>query len=402
MGGKTRRVRSRQYSSRRKTPPGASPGTLSPDPGAPAPVIQIIAYGPSEIEERQVHSVEELRSFPRTKPVTWINVDGLGDADTIRVMAEIFQLHPLAQEDILNVYQRAKVEPYGEHLFMVCRMFHRPSDQNESEQLALYVGPGFLLTFQEIPGDCLDPVRIRLRQGGSRLRGAGPDYLAYALLDAVIDAYFPVLEQCGERLETLEEEILTKPTPSTIQGIHEIKRELLFLRRAAWPLREAISVLLRDPVPIIQDETRLYLRDCYDHTVQIIDLIETYRELGADLTDVYLSSISQRTNEIMRLLTVISTIFIPLTFLVGLWGMNFAPDSSPFNMPELRWRYGYPLALTLMALLGGVMLIAFRRRGWLGQPRTKPARNAEMNVKAPPEGTNPRSSQSTERAAGPS
>jgi magnesium transporter len=287
----------------------------------------------------------------------------------VRQIAEIFQLHPLAQEDVLNTYQRAKVEPYGPHLFIVCRAFYVRGGLLETEQLSLYVGENFLLSFQETPGpDCWDPVRNRLRHGQGNLRGSGTDYLAYALLDAVIDSYFPVLEEFGERLESQEELILVRPNPATIQAIHGIKRELFLLRRAVWPLRDAVNVLLRDPVPLIAKETRIFLRDCYDHCVQIIDLVETYRELGSDLTDVYLSSVSFRTNEIMRLLTVVTSVFIPLTFLAGVWGMNFDPSTSPLNMPELRWFWGYPFALALMAVVAGVMLVFFRRRGWLGSP----------------------------------
>jgi magnesium transporter len=237
----------------------------------------------------------------------------------------------------------------------------------QSEQLSLYLGPRFLLSFQEIPGDCLDPVRSRLRQGGA-LRERGSDFLAYAILDAVIDGYFPVLEHCGDRLESLEEEVLAHPSPAAVRRVHEVRRELLLLRRAVWPLREAVNALLRDPHPRLGEETRLFLRDCYDHTVQILDLVETYRELASGLTDVYLSSIGQRTNETMRLLTVISTIFIPLTFLAGVWGMNFDTASSPWNMPELLWRWGYPAALAFMLAIALLMLWAFRRRGWLGTP----------------------------------
>jgi magnesium transporter len=224
-----------------------------------------------------------------------------------------------------------------------------------------------------------------LRRGGS-IRERGADFLAYALLDAVIDAYFPVIEECGTRLEEAEIEVFSRPGPQAVRRIHDIRSDLLMLRRAVWPLRDAVNALVRDPHPVIRDETRVFLRDCYDHTVQIMDLVETFRELAAGLTDIYLSSLGQRTNETMRLLTVISTIFIPLTFLAGLWGMNYDPSSSPFNMPELRWKWGYPAALLFMFALGVTMLVLFRRRGWLGAPKEGPAANERPgNAADPPE-----------------
>jgi len=271
---------------------------------------------------------------------------------------------------VLSVHQRPKIEQYGEYYFIVTRMV-RLGEHLETEQLSLFLGKNFILTFQEgRPGDCLDLIRERIRQKGGRIREAGLDYLAYALLDAIVDCYFPILEEYGERLEAFEDEILTRPYGDTVARIHEIKRNLLTLRRAIWPQRETFNTLLRDELPLVTNETRLYLRDCYDHVTQLIDLIETYRELGADLIDVYLSSISNRTNEIMRVLTVISTIFIPLTFIAGVYGMNFNPSASPWNMPELNWFWGYPLSLLLMAVVAFGQLIFFRRRGWLGAPKS--------------------------------
>jgi magnesium transporter len=329
-----------------------------------------MAYGPDHLIEPVVATPADLRPLLGAHPMIWVDIDGLGDVEFVRGLAAVFGIHPLAQEDMVNTYQRAKVEPYGDHLFLVSRMLTLQDGGILNEQLSLYFGPGFLLSFQEIPGDCLDPVRARLRQGGP-MRERGSDHLAYALLDAVIDGYFPVLETCGDRLEELEEEILARPSPGAVRRIHEVRRQLIVLRRAVWPLREAVNSLLRESHPRLTDETRLFLRDCYDHTVQILDLVETYRELSSDLTDVYLSSIGQRTNEIMRLLTVISTVFIPLTFLVGLWGMNFDPDSSPWNMPELRWRWGYPIALALILGVAIGMFWLFLRRGWLGPPGSR-------------------------------
>jgi magnesium transporter len=233
-----------------------------------------------------------------------------------------------------------------------------------TEQLSLFLGQGFVVTFQERVGDCFDPVRARLRKGGP-IRTRGPDYLTYALIDALVDSWFPVLEQHGERLEDLEDEILVHPARRTIARIHELRRDLMALRRAVWPLRDALGALCRDPTPLIAGETRTYLRDCYDHAVQIIDLLESGRELSADLTDAYLSNINNRMNEIMKVLAVIATIFLPLSFIASVYGMNFHTDKSPWNMPELAWRFGYPFALGLMVLTVIGMLFFFWRRGWL-------------------------------------
>lgn len=354
---------------RRRTPPGAPPGTLITDPSAPRPMMTVLAYGPHEFVEQSVSDPQQIRDFLGKWPVVWINVEGIGDAATITKLGELFGLHRLALEDVLHTHQRPKVEQYGDHLFIVTRMA-RTGDQLETEQLSLFLGKNFVLTFQEgAPGDCLDPIRERIRKKGGRIREAGLDYLAYALLDAVVDAYFPILEQFGDQLGELEDEIVRKSLPGTIARIYAIKRNLLTLRRAIWPQRETLGALLREETPRISSETRIYLRDCYDHVTQIIDLVETYRELGADLTDIYLSSVSNRTNEIMRVLTVITTIFIPLTFIVGIYGMNFNTEISPWNMPELNWHWGYPFVLLLMFSIAVGQLVFFRRRGWLGPPK---------------------------------
>jgi magnesium transporter len=362
---KKRRHRNRH----RRTPPGAAPGTLIADPTAPRPVINVLAYGPQEMVEQEVTDPQQVRDFLAKWPVIWVNVEGLGDAGVIGKLGEIFGLHQLALEDVMNVHQRPKVEQYGDYLFIVARMV-RLHEHLETEQLSLFLGKNFLLTFQEgLPGDCLDPVRDRIRKQGGKIRDAGLDHLAYSLLDAVVDSYFPILEEYGERLEALEDEIVVRPGTDTVARVHEIKRNLLTLRRAIWPQRETFSTLLRAETPLITADTRLYLRDCYDHVTQIIDLVETYRELGSDLTDIYLSSIGNRTNEIMRVLTVISTIFIPLTFIAGVYGMNFNTAVSPWNMPELNWYWGYPLSLVLMLAITMGQLMFFRRRGWLGSSR---------------------------------
>jgi magnesium transporter len=329
-----------------------------------APVMHVVAYHGDDFIEKQLAAPEEVVELLDSWPVTWLNVAGLGDADLLAGLGRIFGLHPLALEDVSNLHQRAKAEQYGEQLFIVARMAERAATL-ETEQLSIFVGKNFVLTFLEDPGDCFESVRTRLR-GGGRLRESGPGYLAYSLLDSVIDAYFPVVESYAERLDRLEDRVVARPNRRAIAEIHAAKHDLRTLRRIVWPLREAVNSLVRDPSPLVDDDTRVHLRDCYDHLVQIIDLVETYRELGSDLTDLYLSSLSNRMNEVMKVLTVIATIFMPLSFITGLYGMNFHTERSGWNMPELDWPYGYPFALSLMALVALGMLGYFRRKGWLG------------------------------------
>ena len=343
---------------------GAPPGTLVVDPDAPPPVIRAFAYGPEEFIEQDVEDLESLRSLMGKWPVVWVNVDGLGDAETIRKLGEVFDLHRLVLEDVVNVPQRPKVEQYGDSLFLVTRMTIL-GDRLEAEQVSAYLGKGVVLTFQERQGDCLDSVRNRIRKATGRIRTQGPDYLAYAILDAVIDNYFPILEEFGERIEALEAVVIDRPSPAVISQIHSAKRDLLTLRRAIWPQREALNWLLRETSPAITEDTRLYFRDCYDHVSQIIDMIETFRELASGLVDAYQSSVSNKMNEVMKVLTIIATIFIPLSFVAGLYGMNFDSEKSPLNMPELSWYWGYPLALGLMGAMAIGLLVFFWRRGWL-------------------------------------
>jgi len=363
----------------RRTEPGAPPGTLVADPAASKPVVRLIAYGPAGFVERELATpadYEAVRTLLVDYPVTWINVDGLGDVDVLRRLGDIFSLHMLALEDVLNNHQRAKVEQYGDHLFIVARIIEGGA-RMDSDQLAIFLGERYILTFQHLAGDCLDPLRERIRRGRGIVRTSGPDYLAYAMLDSVVDSYFPILEGFGEEIEDLETTIAENPTGVTIPKIHGIKRRLLVMRRAIWPLREALHVLVRDPIPLIQPDTRIYLRDCADHTFQIMDLVETYRELTSDLLDLYHSSLSNRMNEVMQVLTVIATIFIPLTFIVGVYGMNFDTKVSPWNMPELEWYWGYPAIWAVMLAVTGGLLHFFRRKGWF-----------PVRVKVPQEETN--------------
>jgi magnesium transporter len=296
-----------------------------------------------------------------------VDVLGLGSEEILRRLGKVFKLHPLVLEDIVNVPQRPKVEDYENQLVIISQMVLVKENGTGFwvEQVSLVLGKHYLLTVQEEPSrDCFQPVRDRIRAGKGSIRKQGPDYLAYTLIDAIIDGFFPVLEAYGERIEELEDEVVTKPTRRTIEKIYQIRRELLALRRAIWPQRDAINSIIRDGSDLISPEVRVYLRDCYDHAVQVMDMVETYRELTSGLMDIYLSSVGNRMNEIMKLLTVISSIFIPLTFIAGVYGMNFNTEKSPLNMPELNWYWGYPACLGLMAAIAIGLIFFFWRRGW--------------------------------------
>ncbi|MEW6252582.1 MAG: magnesium/cobalt transporter CorA [Planctomycetota bacterium] len=356
--------------------PGVPPETVIPLPAASPSEVTIFAYGPDGHVERPLRGAAALAEIPALLekwPVTWVNVEGLGDTAVLETLGRLFNLHRLSMEDVVHAHQRAKAEVYGSYYFIVARMPIREKPW-ETEQVSIFLGERFVLTFQEGQrGDPLDPVRDHIRAGWTGHR-ARPDFLVYAIIDAIVDHYFPLLEQCGERLDALEENETVQPRAGVdlIPGVHAVKRDLLTIRRIAWPLRDALNALLRDPTPLISDETRVYLRDVQDHTVQIIDLVETYRDIASGITEVYLATVSQRTNEIMKVLTIIATIFIPLTFIVGVYGMNFDPDTSPWNMPELRWYWGYPVIWLVMLAAAGGMLLYFWRRGWLGGGEVQP------------------------------
>ncbi len=351
---------------KRFSKPGTAPGTLrAPEVRRVEEVsISVMEYGPERLEEWQGRSAEEALARRSGLAVTWIDVVGLHDLEPLQRLGEHFGLHPLALEDVLNTGQRPKVESYEDHLFVVMRLIHRGTHL-ESEQISIFLGEGFLLTFQEIQGDVFDGVRDRIRHGMGRIRRSGADYLAYALVDSLVDSFFPVLEELGTRLEDLEEEVIEDPDRETVSRLHLARKDLLMLRRAAWPEREVVSTLERQETPLIGSETRVFLRDCYDHAVQILDMTETYRELASSLLELYLSTVSNRMNEVMKVLTVLASIFIPLTFLAGIYGMNFDPDASPWNMPELEWYWGYPAFWVAAGVLAGVLLLIFKKKDWL-------------------------------------
>lgn len=346
-----------KYVRRRRTRPGSPPGVLTIDPAAPKPRMTVTRFDAQGVSVEEAPDLASLRP-PKTGAI-WLNVDGLGDADTLHSVARIFGLHPLAMEDVVNLHQRPKLEGYDGHLFVVMRM-PEAKEGFASEQVSMFVGAHFVVTFQEHPGDVFNPVRARLRNPLSPIRERGSGYLAYALLDAVTDSYFPVLEALGGQLEGLEDAVVTQPRADQIKAIHALKHQLMLVRGAVWPLRDLLSSLARDESGLFSESTRLYLRDCHDHTFQLVDVIETYREIASGLVDLHLSSQANSTNEVMRVLTLIATIFIPLTFIAGVYGMNFAA------MPELQWRWGYPVVMALMAALAVVLIAWFRRKGWLG------------------------------------
>ena len=355
--------RSRLRFRRRAVPVGSPPGTLVADPDARPPEIGAMAYGPETLLEAKFDTPEELIGFGAGLPVLWVNVDGLGEPDVLLSLGESFGVHRLVLEDAINLGQRAKVERYGDQAFIVVRM--PLAGAHGTEQVSMVLGARFLLTMQEHSGDVFEAVRHRIRNSLGRLRGAGPDYLAYALIDAVVDGYFPVLEGFGDELDALEDEVFAEPDRETLARLHGLKRDLVNIRKAIWPHRELLAGLEREAGDLFTEETRHYLRDVYDHVIRIIDLGEALREVAADLMNTYLTMASNRMNEVMKVLTIVATIFIPLGVIAGVYGMNFDTSISNWNMPELGWVFGYPAVLLLMLFVGAGMLLFMRSRRWL-------------------------------------
>jgi len=323
--------------------------------------ITVIDYSESECQERAVSTVAECAGLKDTPTVTWINVDGVHDVDVIRDLGKQFDLHPLLLEDIANTTQRAKAEDYNDYLFTVLKMLYydEEDDEVQAEQVSLVIGPRFVLSFQEREGDVFEPIRDRIRTARGRIRQTGADYLAYSLIDAIVDNYFLILEGVAERIEVMEEELVSQRAPELSHEVRRMKHQALLLRKSVWPLREVINTLGRGDSPLIQPATLPYLRDVYDHTIQVVDTIEVFRDAINSMLGTYLSVLSNRMNEVMKVLTIIATIFIPLTFVAGVYGMNFKV------MPELNWRWGYPAALAVMAVVVIGMLVYFRKKKWL-------------------------------------
>lgn len=346
---------------RRFTSAGASPGAFEAAPGAQSPIIRLITFDQAGCTERRLDAIDRLHEFFDPDRVNWIDVQGLGDGSVVQHLRDRFGLHALAVADVMNTGQRPKAEAYGDTLFCILRMATIIDDQVEWEQLNLFITRNTVITIQENPADCLDPVRRRIRENVAPIRSLGADFLGSAVIDAVVDGYFPLLERYGDELEDLEERVIASPTRAALGRIYSIRRDLTTLRRAAWPLRDMLSALLRNPHEAFSEDVRLYLRDAADHAMQIVDVTESYRELTASFMDVYLSSVANRTNEVMRVLTVLTSIFIPLTFLAGVYGMNFHR-----GMPELDWIHGYAAFWILSALIALGLLALFWRIGWLG------------------------------------
>ena len=323
--------------------------------------ITIIDYDAVQFEETEASTVEECFPYKDKPTTTWINIDGIHKIEVIETIGRQFDLHPLLLEDIVNTGQRPKMEDFGNYIFLVLKMLRYSGENHEveAEQVSLILGSNFVISFQEREGDVFDTIRERIRKGKGRIRKAGADYLAYALIDAIVDNYFIVLETLGEEIEDIEEELTRNPTLKMLHKIRGLKKEMIFLRKSVWPLREVVSGLQRGETVLIQQSTQVYLRDIYDHTIQVIDSIESFRDMLSGMLDIYLSSISNKMNEVMKLLTIFAAIFIPLTFVAGIYGMNFE------FMPELKWHWGYPAILIAMATIATALLVYFKRKKWL-------------------------------------
>ena len=342
---------------------GLAPGTLIyiGEKKTEKVTITIFDYNEDGFQEKKVERIEECFPFKDTSTVTWINIDGLHDIELMEKLGKHFDFHPLILEDVVNTGQRPKIEDFEKCVFIVLKMLYADGDGDKiiAEQVSIILGPNYVISFQEKEGDVFESVRERIRNAKGRIRKMGTDYLAYSLLDAVVDNYFSILEKLGDKIEDMEEELVTNPLPQTLRAIHSLKRDTIFLRKSVWPLREVTSSLERSESKLIKKGTHIFLRDVYDHTIQVIDTIETFRDMVSGMLDIYLSSVSNRMNEIMKVLTIFAAIFIPLTFIAGIYGMNFE------FMPELKWKWGYFSLLALMAVIGFGLLFHFKRKKWI-------------------------------------
>jgi magnesium transporter len=355
-----------------KKPPGQKPGTAIYTGIQRLEEVQMTVYDFSEdhYDVIPIQKIESSESFLQSDSKTWIQVQGLHNIEKLRTVWDYFELHPLIQEDIVHVSQRPKIEEYEDAVFIVMRMItHRNNSQTpenlQTEQISIVLGENYVLSFQDSDDPVFDPIIKRLEMKSTRLRKLGSDYLAYALIDTIVDHYFQALDLIGETIEETEELIIEDPEEKYLQKIHAMRRDLIHFRKSVWSLRDGLNSLIRDESPLVSDEVKVFIRDVYDHLVQVIDIVETNREMVFGLYDMYMSGLSHRMNEVMKVLTIIATIFIPLTFIAGIYGMNFNSDASPWNMPELGWYYGYPASLVVMLVLTIVMIIYFRRKDWL-------------------------------------
>jgi magnesium transporter len=353
----------RRLIKRRSVKAGLPPGTVVhiADVAGETTNVTVTCYDEHDVREETIAVDRECPAIAADRGVTWVHVAGLGRVDALEQLGECFKLHPLVIEDIANTDQRPKTEDFGSYVYVVAKMtsYDRQSHELLAEQISLVIGPNFVLSFQESQDDLFGAVRERIRSGKGRIRTMGADYLAYAILDAVVDGYFAAIERLGDRVEAVEEDLTDEPTPRTLHEIHRLKREMIYLTKAIWPLRDAISALQREETKLISPGTGVFLRDCYDHTVHVIDTVTAFRDMLSGMLDLYLSTVSNKMNAIMKVLTIIATLFIPLTFIAGIYGMNFK------FMPELKWPWGYPAVLVVMAGLSLAMLIYFKRKDWI-------------------------------------
>lgn len=342
---------------------GLAPGSLVHvgEKKAEKAKITIIDYDQATFEEKEATTVEECFPFKETPTVTWINIDGLHEVDIIEKIGTHFNIHPLILEDILHTGPRPKMEDFEEYIFIITKMFayEGETDTVRTEQFSVILGSNFVISFQEVSGDVFNALRDRIRNAKGRVRRMGSDYLTYALIDSIVDHYFILLEKCGDRIEQLEEELTDDPQTETLHSIHNLKQEIVHLRKSVWPLREVISSLERVESPLITENLAMYLRDVYDHTIQVIDSVETYQDLLSGMIDLYLSTVSNKMNDVMKVLTIFASIFVPLTFLAGVYGMNFE------FMPELKIRWAYPALWVVMISVAGALVVFFRKRRWL-------------------------------------
>jgi len=341
---------------------GLAPGTLTyiGEKQAAKAEIQVINYSPEHYEENKVETIAACRAYLNSQSVTWININGVNDLDTIKNLGDHFKIHPLVLEDAVNTTHRPKSDVYDDYIYFLLKMLYHDPAQNviQHEQVSLILGADYVISLQEEEGDVFDPVRARIKSGSGRIRKRGSDYLVYALIDTIVDHYFKILEELVEKIEDLQDQVITDPGKDTLDVIQQLKHEMLFVRRSVWPLRDIITSLIRDESQLIDENITLYLRDVHDHTLQVIDTVESIRDMLSGLLDVYLSSVSNRMNEVMKVLTIIATIFIPLTFIAGIYGMNFN------YMPELNWRWSYPALWLVMLTILAIMIVWLKRRKW--------------------------------------
>jgi magnesium transporter len=362
---KTQPVKRRPRKKSKRSPVGASPGTLVADPNAAKTALKLTLISPESYKVIDDASVADLREQRGKWPIIWLDCIGLGDVDLIAEIGAAFGLHPLALEDTVNVGQRPKVDFFEDHAFVVVSMIDDPGS-NRYEQISTFFGEDYVITFQERQGDPFDAVRKRIHYSSpNRIRTRKADYLAYALIDAVVDSYFPIIDAAGERIDKIEDEMLRETAKHQVRELHELRRNAIALKRALWPLRDALAGLIRSEAPFVRAETRVFVNDALDHSIRLIELVETQRDMLTGLIEMHLSLSQARTNDIISFLTIVSVIFIPLTFLAGIWGMNFSPDASPWNMPELLSYYGYPAALGLMLVVAVMLAGFFKWKKWL-------------------------------------